>query len=129
MVTNDGENLYKQEGYELMAAAFEVYNEKGSGFLEAVYQECLEHELDIQDISFKSKPNLKLHYKGRSLSQTYEPDLIVSEKIIVEFKAVQKLAPEHFAQLFNYLKATGMKVGYLINFASHPKLEWKRVVR
>ena len=129
MVTNDGDNLYKQEGYELMAAAFEVYNEKGSGFLEAVYQECLEHELDIQKIPFKSKPKLTLQYKERMLSQTYEPDLVVSEKIIVELKAVQKLAPEHFAQLFNYLKATGIKVGYLINFASYPKLEWKRVVR
>ncbi|MEM6599883.1 MAG: GxxExxY protein [Verrucomicrobiota bacterium] len=129
MATNDGENLCNQEGYELMAAAFEVYNEKGSGFLKAVYQECLEHELDIQNISFKSKPKLKLYYKGRSLNQTYEPDLIVSEKITVELKAVQKLAPEHFAPLFNYLKAAGMKVGYLINFASHPQLEWKRVVR
>lgn len=125
MGTND---LFRQEGYDLMAAAFEVYNEKGHGFLENVYQECMEKELTLRGMPFEVKPWLQLFYKGEPLRQGYEPDLLVYGGIITELKAVQKLAPEHDAQLLNYLKALQKRVGYLINFGHHPQLEWKRMV-
>ncbi len=120
--------LFKQEGYDLMGAAFEVYKEKGAGFLEAVYQECMERELTARRIPFQAKPWLKLFYKGEPLLQGYEADLLVCTGIITELKAAKQLAPEHEAQLLNYLRATGKKVGYLINFGSYPQLEWKRMI-
>ena len=125
MGTND---LFQQEGYDLMVAAFEVYNEKGHGFLEDVYQECMEKELSQRKIPFEPKPWLQIFYKGEALRQGYEPDLLVSDGIVTELKAVKKLAPEHEAQLLNSLKALHKRVGYLINFGSHPQLEWKRMV-
>ncbi len=111
-----------------MAAAFEVYNELGSGFLEEVYQESIERELTEREIAFLSKPKLDISYKGVVLGKSYQADLIVSGGIIVELKATQTLASQHEAQLLNYLKATGKRVGYLINYGSHPKLQWKRFV-
>ena len=111
-----------------MAAAFEVYNEKGCGFLEEVYHECLERELTDRKVAWASKPPVLIHYKDKPLTKFYTPDFMVGSEIIVELKAATTLAPEHEAQLFNYLKATRKRVGYLINFGSHPKLEWKRFV-
>jgi GxxExxY protein len=111
-----------------MAAAFDVYNEMGGGFLEEVYQESLEIELTERQIPFISRPKLTLYYKGRPLKKHYEADLIVIGEILVELKAAKTLAPEHEAQLINYLKATGKRVGYLINFGSFPLLQWKRLV-
>lgn len=115
-------------GYELVGAAFEVYNEKGNGFLEEVYQECLELELGFRSIPHVAQPELPIHYKGHRLEKTYRPDLYVHDGIIVELKAVKQLTDEHWAQLMNYLKATGKTVGYLLNFGNAQKLEWKRVV-
>jgi len=112
---------FKQEGYDLMAAAFEVYNEKGSGFLEEVYHECFERELTRRSIAWNSKPVLLIFYKGEPITKTYQPDLLVFSEIIVELKAAKALVPEHEAQLINYLKATRKRVGYLINFGSHPR--------
>jgi GxxExxY protein len=106
-----------------------VYKEKGCGFLEAVYQECLEIELPLQDVPFQARPEVVLQYKGQTLKQTYIPDLICYGKIIVELKAVRELADEHRAQVHNYLKATGMKLGLLVNFGHYPKLEYERIVR
>jgi len=120
--------LFKQEGYDLMGAAFEVYKEKGCGFLEAVCQECMERELAARKIAFQAKPWLNIFYKGEPLLQGYEADLLVCTGIVTELKAVKQLAPEHEAQLLNYLRATGNRVGYLINFGSHPQIEWKRMV-
>ena len=120
--------VLQQEGYDFMAAAFEVYNELGSGFLEEPYQEALEIELTERGIPFVAKPKLPIFYKGRQLRKTYEADLIVTDGIIIELKAVHLLAPEHEAQLINYLKATRKRVGYLVNFGSFPKLQWKRLV-
>ncbi|OHE78682.1 MAG: hypothetical protein A3G75_04360 [Verrucomicrobia bacterium RIFCSPLOWO2_12_FULL_64_8] len=125
---NQSTGLYQQEGYDLMAAVFDEYNEMGSGFLEEVYQESLEMELTDRGISFVSHPKLSLYYKGRPLKKQYEADLIVIGEIIVELKAAKALAPEHEAQLLNYLKATRKWVGYLVNFGSCPRLEWKRFV-
>jgi len=111
-----------------MAAAFDVYNEMGHGFLEEVYQESLELELSDRGIPYVSKPRLPLFYKGRPLKKHYEADLIVIGEIVVELKAVKLLLTEHEAQLINYLRATRKRVGYLINYGSFPQLEWKRFV-
>lgn len=121
--------IYKEESYQIMGACFEVYNEKGAGFLEPVYQECLELELGIQGIPFVAQPGLALEYKGKPLSKTYAPDLVCFGKIIVELKAVSELSNEHRAQTHNYLKATGMRLGLLVNFGHYPKLEYERIVR
>lgn len=120
--------LFQQEGYDFMAAAFEVYNAMGSGFLEEVYQESLELELGRRGIPFSAKPRLRLFYKEQALKKYYEADLIVMGGIIVELKAAKMLTSEHEAQLINYLRATRKRVGYLLNFGSFPKLEWKRFV-
>ena len=114
--------IYEAETYAIRGAIFEVYKEMGCGFLEAVYQECLEKEMCSQGIPFVAQQELLLTYKGEPLEQTYKPDLICYDKIIVELKAVKEIAPEHKAQLINYLKATNMKLGLLINFGSHPKV-------
>lgn len=121
--------IYKNECYRIIGACFEVYKEKGCGFLEAVYQECIEIELRIQDIPFIAKNPLRLSYKGHPLKQHYEPDLICFDKIVVELKAVSKLADEHRAQVLNYLSATGFELGLLINFGHYPKLEWERIAK
>ena len=120
--------LYRAESYVIQGAVFDVYREMGCGFLEAVYQECLEKEFFKRCLSFRAQPELYLHYKCELLNQTYRPDFICHEKIILELKAVKEIAPEHQAQVMNYLKATGMKLGLLINFGSHPKVTIKRFV-
>jgi GxxExxY protein len=125
----DNKIVYKDESYVILGACFEVYKEKGCGFLEAVYQECLEIELAMQNIPFQPQSEIALEYKGRPLKQKYVPDLICYGKIIVELKAVKELADEHRAQVHNYLKATGMKLGLLVNFGHYPKVEYERIVR
>ncbi len=122
------EIIYKEESYQIMGAAFEVYKDKGCGFLEAVFQECLAIELEDQNIPFVEKSPLGLYYKGRKLKQRYEPDFVCFDKIIVEIKAVKTLSDEHRAQVVNYLKATGMKLGILINFGHYPKVQYERFV-
>jgi len=124
----DGEILYKDESYRIQGAVFEVYREMGCGFLESVYQECLEKELAMQGIPFVSQKELKLTYKGRPLRQTYRPDLICYDDIIVEVKALSNTTGEHTAQVLNYLKATGMRLGLLVNFGCHPKATVQRIV-
>jgi GxxExxY protein len=102
--------------------------EKGCGFLEAVYQECLELELGLQSVPYQMKVRIPLTYKGRPLSQIDVADLICYGTILVELKAVSALADEHRAQVINYMHATGHRLGLLINFGHHPKLEWERLV-
>jgi len=121
--------IYPEESYKIIGACFEVYNEKGCGFLESVYQECLEIELGLQGIPWRAQIALPLTYKGRSLSQNYRPDFECYGKIIVELKAVEKLADEHVAQVLNYLNATDHELGLLVNFGHYPKLESKRIAR
>ena len=121
--------IYQKESYAIIGACFEVYKEKGCGFLEPVYQECLEIELEIQGISFKSQSNLNLEYKGRILKHRYVPDFICFDKIILEIKAVSSLTDEHRAQIHNYLKATGFKLGLLVSFGHYPKIEYERIVK
>jgi GxxExxY protein len=122
------EIIFKEESYKIMGACFEVYKHMGSGFLEAVYQECLSIEFDDQRVPFRAHSPLDLRYKSRPLTQKYIPDFICYESIILELKAVHKLANEHRAQVHNYLKATGYKLGLLINFGNCPQLEWERIV-
>ena len=121
--------VFKEESYSVVGACFEVYKEKGCGFLEAVYQECLKLEFHSQDIPFREQPCLNLTYKDMALKHTYVPDFICFDKIIVEIKAVSQLTDEHRAQVHNYLKATGYKLGLLVNFGHYPKLEYERIVR
>lgn len=120
--------IYKEEAYRIIGACFEVYKDKGCGFLEPVYQECVEIELDCQSIPFSAQSELTLTYRGRELKHRYIPDLICFDKIIVELKAVSELTDEHRAQVLNYLNATGFKLGLLVNFGHYPKLEWERIV-
>ena len=116
----------KNETYKIIGACFEVYNEKGCGFLEPVYHECLEIELKLQNIPFHTQEPLQLEYKGHVLSKTYQPDFICFGKVILEIKAVSSLTDEHRAQLLNYLNATQLPVGLLVNFGHYPKLEYER---
>lgn len=127
MEGNEGE-LFEQEGYALMGAAFEVYNQLGSGFLEEVYQEAMEIELKARSIPFIAKPRLAVTYKEQLLKKYYEADLLLHKDVVVELKATRAIAPEHEAQLINELKATGKRVGYLVNFGSFPRMQWSRRV-
>ena len=123
------EFVHGEKTHALLGACFEVYKEKGCGFLESVFQKCLELELTDRAIPFRIQPQLVLEYKGRRLRQTYQPDLVCYGKIILEIKAVTKLADEHRAQVHNYLKATGLRVGLLVNFGHHPLIQHERIIR
>lgn len=122
------ELMYKEESYKIMGACFEVYKEKGHGFVEPVYQECLGLEFALQEIPFEPQKSLALSYKGTHLKQRYIPDFVCHGKIIIELKAVTALTNEHRAQVLNYLKATGFRLGLLVNFGHHPKLQYERIV-
>ena len=122
------ELLYKDESYAIIGACFEVHKEKGNGFVEPVYQECLELEFGFQSIPFSPQSTLRLNYKGVELKQRYIPDFLCYEKIIVEIKAVRQLIDEHRAQVLNYLKATGLRLGLLVNFGHYPKVEYERII-
>ena len=123
------EILFKEEVFAVVGAAMEVHRELGSGFLEAVYQEALEIELRQRGIPFLSQPQVTIAYKGQTLKKEYMPDLVYHDQIIVELKALDRLSGNEESQLLNYLKATGLRVGLLLNFGSPGKLEWKRFVR
>jgi len=120
--------LLKDECYKIVGACFEVYNNKGNGFLESVYQECLEIEFEHQQLPATSQTQVKLVYRGKELKQTFVPDFICFETIIVEIKAVDQLVDKHRSQLINYLNATGHQLGILVNFGNHPKLAWERFI-
>ncbi len=113
--------------YRIIGAALEVHKELGCGFLEAVYQEALGREFADQGIPFKSQPVIRIAYKGKPLDKTYQPDFVCFDEVIVEIKAISGLSGIEEAQLINYLKATGLKVGLLINFGSK-SLEHKRFI-
>ncbi len=120
--------IYPDESYLIMGACFEVYANQGSGFLEAVYQESLEIEFRQRGIPFLAQVELPTKYKGQPLKQTYKADFVCYEKILIELKALSDLTGAHHAQVLNYLKATGFRLGLLINFGSHPRLEHQRIV-
>ena len=105
----------------------EVHKELGCGFLEAVYQAAWGEEFGIQEIPYKSQPVVEIFYKGEPLNKVYQPDFVCFDEVIVEIKALSCLTGLEESQLINYLKATGLKVGLLINFGSK-SLEYKRLV-
>jgi len=123
------ELMFKEEVFAIVGAAIKVHRELGPGFLEAVYQEALEMELRECGIPFEAQKPLRISYKGKTLNKEYFADLVCFGQIIVELKALERLSGNEAAQILNYLKATGLKVGVLINFGSHGKLEWKRYVK
>lgn len=105
----------------------EVHKELGHGFLEAVYQEALEIEFNIQDVPHEREKKLNLQYKGRPLKKKYYADFVCFNEIIVELKAIETLTPDHIGQVLNYLKGTGFRLGLLINFGTK-SLQYKRVI-
>ena len=119
--------IYEEETYQIRGAVYEVYWEMGCGFLEAVYQECLQKELRLRGVPFEAQKPLPIQYKGDELSLKYVPDLICFGKIIVEIKAMKDIYPEHKAQLLNYLKITGMELGFLVNFGAYPHVQIVRM--
>lgn len=123
-----GDLLYKQECYNIQGAILGVYRKMGSGFLEAVYQECLGLEFEKSSIPYSSQTEIKLEYDDVILEQRYRADFVCYNKIIVEIKAVKNLEDIHTAQVINYLKATGFKLGLLVNFGSYPKVDIKRII-
>ena len=122
------ELLYKDEVYAVIGSAMEVYNQLGPGFGEAIYQEALEIELGSRKIPNRPQHDVFIKYKGTKLKQFFKPDFLCFDKIIVEIKALDRLTSREEAQLLNYLKATNLPVGLLINFGSHNDFEWKRMV-
>ena len=122
------ELLFKDEVYAIVGAAMEVHTVLGPGFLEAVYHEAMEIEASLRGLPFESHKKLTIRYKDRELEKAYEADMVFDGQIIVEFKALDGLTSREDAQILNYLKATGLRVGVLINFGSHGRLEWKRLI-
>jgi GxxExxY protein len=120
--------LFREEGFAIQGAVFEVYREMGAGFLETGYQECLAIEFRRREIPFEAQKDLSLVYKGERLQQIYRPDFVCFGKIVVEIKAAKDLTPEHRAQVLNYLKATGLRLGLLVNFGHYPKAQMERLV-
>ena len=121
--------LYKDESYKIIGACFEVYNQKGYGFIEPVYHECLQIEFALQDIPFVSQPEIQLSYKGTLLTQYFKPDFICYGKIIVEIKSVAAIVAAHRAQAINYLNATEFELALVVNFGHHPKLDYERLAK
>ena len=122
------EIIYREESYKIMGACFEVYKEKGCGFTEPVYQECLRLEFLRQGIPFVAQPVVELEYKGTKLDLFVKPDFVCFGGIVVELKALPKLIDEHRAQALNYLHALNFRLGLLVNFGHYPKVEYERIV-
>ncbi|HJW44413.1 MAG TPA: GxxExxY protein [Geothrix sp.] len=120
--------VFKEEVFAVIGAAIDVHRHLGTGFLESVYAEALARELDDRKIPFEREVSMEIMYRGKPLSKRFQADLVVGGALIVELKATTKLGLVERAQIVNYLKATGLHVGLLIDFGSHPKLEWERIV-
>lgn len=120
--------IHSEESYKINGAAFHVYNKLGPGFLESVYQEALEIEFKRRNIPYEREKELKIIYDGIELKQTYKADFVCYGKIIVELKAVSDLVDAHTSQVYNYLHATGFKLGLIYNFGNTLSLEKQRIV-
>ena len=120
--------IFKEEVYQIVGAAMDVYNELGCGFLESVYQEAMEIELAARSIPFHTQVPLRIKYKDRVLEKRFSADLICFGAVLVELKATAALIAADECQVLNYLKATDLRVGVLINFGNPAELEWKRLV-
>lgn len=122
----EGVLLFKEESYKIIGAVMEVHRLLGCGFVEPVYQEALEKEFTLRGIPFEREKELGINYKGYTLTKTFRADFICYNKIILELKAVKEFTDEHYAQLYNYLRASGMDLGLLINFGT-ASIEFQRV--
>ncbi|MFM1748766.1 MAG: hypothetical protein RLZZ188_2432 [Verrucomicrobiota bacterium] len=120
--------IFRDEAYRIVGACLAVHQDKGNGYVEPVYQDCLEIELAARGIPFDPQRSYPIHYRGQQLRHCYVPDLVCFDQIVVELKAAKALLDEHRAQVLNYLKVTGLQLGLLVNFGSHPRLEWERIV-
>ena len=120
--------FFKEESFAIQGAAFEVYKKMGSGFLESVYQECLEKEFTLRKIPYKNQVEITLNYKNIPLNQTYRADFVCYDSILIEIKAVSQILNVHRAQVLNYLRASNLKLGLLLNFSSFPKIGIERIV-
>ncbi len=118
---------HKEETYRIIGACMEVHRELGCGFLEAVYQEALSIVLDDHSIPFQREKALDINFRGKILIKKYVADFICFDKVILELKASDALTDKDIAQVLNYLKATGLKIGLLINFGT-TKLQYKRII-
>ncbi len=118
--------VYKELSYEIMTAVFEVHNILGSGFLEKVYERALLQELTLRGLRVEAQKQIRVFYKDMDIG-AYVADLVINGKILLELKAVENLSNLHKAQVLNYLKATGLKLGLLINFGKE-RVEYKRLV-
>jgi GxxExxY protein len=121
--------LYKEETYAILGAAMEVYNELGAGFLESVYEAAFVEECKIREIPIQEQVRMNIGYKEIPLSTNFIADIVAYGKIIIELKAIKKIGAIEEAQLLNYLKATGMRLGLLLNFGAPQKLDWKRLIK
>jgi GxxExxY protein len=127
--SSETELVFKDECFAIVGACFEVYKDKGCGFHEPVYQECLVIEFEHCKIPAITIPGLSMEYRGRLLTQKYFPDFVRYGKIIVELKAVSALNDEHRAQVLNYLKASKFQLGLLVNFGHYRKLQYERIAK
>jgi GxxExxY protein len=121
------ELLFKEEVYKIIGCAIEVHKELGPGFLEAIYHEAMEIEMNKNNISYISQPKINVFYKGEQLKKYYEPDFLVDDKIVIEIKSEKKLTDIDKAQIFNSIKCCKMRLGLLINIGEI-SLKWKRFV-
>jgi GxxExxY protein len=122
-----GKLIYEEESYAIRGAVYEVYRVMGCGFFEAVYQECLGREFGLRRIPYKAQVELRLSYKEEPLLQTFRPDFVCYDNIIVEIKALREIDNEHRAQVFNYLRASGYRLGLLVNFGHYPRVTIERI--
>lgn len=120
--------MAREEVFRIQGAVFEVNRVLGVGFLEAAYQESLALEFAAREIPFSAQPALRLRYKGTALRAVYVPDFLCFDSVLVELKAVSSLAPEHRAQLINYLRAADLRVGLLVNFGGSGRAQIERFV-
>ena len=129
MTEEEKEYLYSEDTYQIILCAMNVSNYFGAGFLESVYQKALESELSECGIPFSAQKPIPVYYKGKDIGANFYADIIVDDKIILELKAKERLIKEDETQILNYLKATGIRLGLLINFGNKRRLEWKRFIR
>jgi GxxExxY protein len=120
--------IFREEAYKIVGACMEVHRTLGEGFLESVYQEALERELQMQAILYVREQRLQITYKGFTLDKYYIADFVCFNSVIVELKALPSLTTQHEAQMLNYLKATNLQLGLLVNFGTK-SLEYKRIIK
>jgi len=121
--------LYADEVYAIVGAAIELWKHLGAGFLESVYQEALAIEFQERKIPFAAQVELSIRYKTHMLEKTYVADFVAYQKIIIELKAITEITVREEAQIMNYLKASGYRLGLIFNFGCTGRLEWERYIR